>query len=241
MAQQAFSEMRYESYRNYKLKTIRGDVSVDVYARNISSSIPTLILCECKYWEKSVPQAVIHGFRSVCSDAGAHFGIIISKNGFQSGAESSRSATNVHLMNFEEFQKNFFREWQTGASIMWAKMRDQLLPIYNNHGNMLRSETDIAERNGQERIDIFKKYSVFFGTQGAYFTGFGLGTDPFSVEIYDPRGDPYQINRIAVHSRRQYLEIARQAVVEATRRFNLPVIYFDDEGREIPIGRPDTE
>ena len=81
MVQQAFAEMGYESSRNYKLKTVRGTVDIDVHAIKSSTPIPTVVLCECKHWDKSVPQSVVHGFRTVCSDAGAHFGLIISKRG----------------------------------------------------------------------------------------------------------------------------------------------------------------
>ena len=122
MVQQAFAEMGYESSRNHKLKTVRGTVDIDVHAIKSSTPIPTVVLCECKHWDKPVPQNVIHGFRTVCSDAGAHFGLIISKKGFQPGAEETRTATNVHLMNFEEFQSTFFSEWRAGAMMMLANL-----------------------------------------------------------------------------------------------------------------------
>jgi restriction endonuclease Mrr len=104
MVQQAFAEMGYESNRAHKIQTVRGTVEIDVHAIKTSTPIPTIVLCECKYWDKPVPQHVVHTFRSVCSDAGAHFGLIISRRGFQSGAEISRTATNIHLMDFVEFQ-----------------------------------------------------------------------------------------------------------------------------------------
>jgi hypothetical protein len=108
MVCQVFTEMGYVSNRAYSLQTIRGAVEIDVHAIKTTTPIPTLVLCECKYWDKAVPQHIVHAFRSVCSDAGAHFGLIISRRDFQSGAENSRIATNVHLMDFVEFQGTFF-------------------------------------------------------------------------------------------------------------------------------------
>jgi hypothetical protein len=35
-------------------------------------------LCECKYWRSAVPQAVIHGFRTVVGDIGANKGYAIA-------------------------------------------------------------------------------------------------------------------------------------------------------------------
>ena len=108
MVAQAFSEMGYESYRNYPLDTARGKVDVDVFAVNNTSSIPTQIICECKHWNKPIPQNVVHGFRSVCSDSGVHVGIIISKCGFQSGAQTSTASTNIHLYDFHTFPPQVF-------------------------------------------------------------------------------------------------------------------------------------
>src|SRR5215813_8551028 len=104
MVFQAFQEMGYETRRNREIATARGRVRIDVYAVKRSNPIPTIVLCECKYWNKAVDQNVIYSFRSVCADAGAHYGVVISKKGFQSGAVESREHTNIHLLTFKEFQ-----------------------------------------------------------------------------------------------------------------------------------------
>lgn len=65
--------------------TVRGTVEIDVYARD-SCHRPVLIyLCECKHWKTAVPQTIIHAFRTVVTDCGAHCGLIISSAGFQKG------------------------------------------------------------------------------------------------------------------------------------------------------------
>jgi hypothetical protein len=229
MVKQAFSEMGYESSLNYKLKTVRGTVDIDVHAIKSSTPIPTLVLCECKYWDKSVPQNVVHGFRTVCSDAGAHFGLIISKKGFQSGAKNSRSRTNIHLMNFVEFQKTFFEEWKTGAFMMMAMMRDQLLPIYRAFSGMKQNGLDLINKEMIKGVDAGAKYSIFFGFDGRY-SKFFIEDGSFPETINDPRGDPREITKIIVRSHREYIEIAREAAIEATQRFNLPTIYISDNG-----------
>ncbi len=230
MVQQAFGEMGYESNRAYQLQTVRGKVEIDVHAIKTSTPIPTLVLCECKHWNKPVSQNVVHGFRTVCSDAGAHFGLIISKRGFQSGAESSRIATNVHLMNFAEFQDTFFYEWKSGAFMMLAKMRDQLLPILRASHRMEENGLDLIDIREIEGVDVFHKYSMFHGYDGRYSKFFIEGAS-FPSTINDPRGDPCKITKITIQSHREYLEIAREAVIDCTKHFNLPRIHFSDEGR----------
>lgn len=232
MVKQAFVEMGYKSNRAHKLKTVRGTVEIDVHAIKASTPIPTIVLCECKHWDKLIPQNVVHGFRTICSDAGAHFGLIISKIGFQSGAEESRIATNVHLMNFDEFQSTFFEEWRAGATSMLARMRDQLLPILRASSGYQENGLDLIDNETIKGIDTFNKYSVFFGYDGAYYQFF-IQPASLPATFNDPRGDPREITEVTVHSLREYLEIAREAVVEGTKRFNLPAIYFSDTGQMI--------
>ena len=74
---------------------------------------PTSVyLCECKYWGKPIPQEVIHSFRTVLVDFGAHRGFIISRAGFQTGARDAVRNTNLDLLTFEELQSLFFDRWR---------------------------------------------------------------------------------------------------------------------------------
>lgn len=229
MVQQAFSEMGYESSRGHLLDTVRGKVAIDVFARKTTTPIPTVVLCECKHWNKPVSQNVIHGFRTVCADAGAHFGLIISKVGFQAGAESSRFSTNVHLMNFAQFQETFFQEWKSGACTMLVKMHDQLLPILRASSRMQDNGLDTIPIDVIDGVDAFHKYSILLGYDGRYSEYF-IMNGGFPAKIPDPRGDPRIIETITINSHREYLEVARAATLEATRRFNLRETYFSTKG-----------
>ena len=170
MIELAFTEMGYESKRAYKLETVRGSVEIDVYAVKRSTPIPTTVLCECKHWDTPVPQNV----RSVCADSGAHFGLIISKKGFQRGAETTRLATNVHLMDFSDFQTTFFEEWRRGVFMILVRMRDHLLPILRAAAGHAKYGTDLIDTKKLEGIDPFNKYSIFsasmVGIQTSSFT-----------------------------------------------------------------------
>jgi hypothetical protein len=229
MVQQAFCEMGYESKKSHSLDTVRGKVEIDVFARKTTTPIPTIVLCECKYWNKPVSQHVIHGFRTVCADVGAHFGLIISKVGFQAGAETSRSSTNVHLMNFKEFQETFFEEWRSGACTMLVKMHDQLLPILRASMRIQENGLDTIPSHSIDGVDAFRKYAILLGYEGRYSEYFIMPGE-FPATISDPRGDPRVIQSVTVKSHREYLEVAREATLEATRRFNLPETYFSTKG-----------
>jgi hypothetical protein len=234
LIQQAFEEMGYESNRNYPLVTVRGTARIDVHAVRTSSPIPAIVLCECKYWDKPVDQNAILSFRTICQDAGAHYGLIISRRGFQVGAEASRSYTNVHLMNFAEFQDTFFDEWKHGALTMLTRMRDQLLPIQRAIEGNQKYGLDLVDELAIQGIDYFNKFAILMGWDHKYSDYF-IEDKGFPAAIIDPRGDPLQIARVTVNSHREYLEIARQAVVENIARFNLPPIYFTPEGKLVPL------
>jgi hypothetical protein len=213
---QAFCEMGYESHRNYKIETPRGDVEIDVYAVKKAAPIPTVILCECKYWNKPVDQSVIHGFRSICSDVGAHFGIIISKEGFQSGANRTREATNIHLYDFPEFQAAFFDEWKIGIFMKLAQMTDALMPLVPGNPFFADDEELQTKLNS---IAVFTKYSVFFGEYS--YTKYFVEQGQFPITVIDPRGNPYSSKEITVHSYRQYYEILQRACNDAREFFGI--------------------
>ena len=92
------------------INAVRGTVEVDVYAEKIGA-LKTKILCECKYWNSSVPQTIVHAFRTVIADSGANQGIIICKTGFQKGAYEAAKDANIALFSWQEFQDAFKMEY----------------------------------------------------------------------------------------------------------------------------------
>lgn len=110
-AAQILSECGFESCTERKIQLARGTVSVDVLARDPSASPPATYICECKHWQRTVSKTVIHGFRTVVVDAGAHRGFVISSGGFQSGAYEAAEHSNIDLVNWQEFQQLFVERW----------------------------------------------------------------------------------------------------------------------------------
>ena len=94
-----------------KIQSARGTVELDVYADETIRGRRYAIACECKYWKSRIPQAVVHGFRTVVQEIGANIGYIISMEGFQSGAMSASDLTNLKLVTWQEFQDIFEESW----------------------------------------------------------------------------------------------------------------------------------
>lgn len=72
-----FNYSGYEAITPYNIQTVRGEVEVDVFVKT-KNELNEIILCECKFWNTSIPQEKVHAFRTVVQDSGASLGIIIS-------------------------------------------------------------------------------------------------------------------------------------------------------------------
>jgi restriction system protein len=93
------------------IPTVRGQVSIDVWAHDAAATPAQTYLFECKKWRARVPQTVVHAFRTVVGDSGANWGAIISAAGFQKGARAAAEYSNVRLLSWAEFQALFAERW----------------------------------------------------------------------------------------------------------------------------------
>lgn len=109
---QLFEEMGYTTHTPYVVELSgRGKKEVDVYVEDERASTTHRIIIECKWWESSVPQEVVHSFYTVMQGCGANTGFIVSKVGFQRGAVEAIASTNINLVTFEELQHVYGEEW----------------------------------------------------------------------------------------------------------------------------------
>lgn len=94
-----------------EINTVRGSVEIDVFAVDYSIHPASIYLCECKYWRKKIDQGEVFKFRTIVSDYGANWGLIISSKGFQSGSYEAIKNSNIKLLDWNEFQNLFFERW----------------------------------------------------------------------------------------------------------------------------------
>ncbi len=98
---------------NKSVSLVRGSVNVDVWAEDKSRNPKIVTIIECKYWAKPIPKTVVHALKTVLDDSGANIGIIVSKQGFQSGAIEAATFTPIMLLNWQEFSAMYIDEWLT--------------------------------------------------------------------------------------------------------------------------------
>lgn len=140
-----FKELGYDACTNKPISLANNaNAVVDVFAVKGDSPLAQKILFECKYWNSDVPRAIVQSFKMDVQEAGANFGIIVSKQGFQSGAYQGISLTTVKLYTFEELQKVFAQEWAEQNLRPLVELRSSVIRLAR-HFEFATPERDFYE------------------------------------------------------------------------------------------------
>lgn len=144
------------------LETVRGTVNVDVYAEDSAARPAAVYLCECKHWRSAVPKTVVHAFRTVVSDQGANWGLIISSEGFQRGAYEAAASSNVRLLNWESFQELFIERWID--HYMLPRIREEADPLVEYtepiNSRIFRKADALPPESQKRFVELRREYSV---------------------------------------------------------------------------------
>ncbi|MFL6605658.1 MAG: restriction endonuclease [Steroidobacteraceae bacterium] len=131
---QMFLELGCDVGVGQHVDLVRGKKEIDVLVKDPETTPTSQYLCECKFWSKPIPQEVVHSFRTIVSDYGAHRGFVISRAGFQSGAREAVQKTNVDLVTFEELQGIFVGRWRVSMGKRFMPYADRLFPYWDFPG-----------------------------------------------------------------------------------------------------------
>jgi hypothetical protein len=205
-----------------EITTTRGFVNVDVFVRDVTKSPNLIYVCECKHWEAPIPKSVVHSFRTVISDYGAHVGYLITKKGYQSGAYEAATHSNIMLLTWDEFQEIFLDAWYVG---MWKKahsasagLSQYIMPPFGGSLNKLLDENQEAQ---SLYWAMFTKFCAYGDVMSSHYLNEKM---PLPKIIIDPRRD--SDGKIKVTTYREYFEILLSSVDYATEAFEYFVKKF---------------
>jgi hypothetical protein len=103
---EAFRRLGCNAQVDYRAKGVRSKHDIDVYATFIRSGILCSWVIECKLWKTRVTKEKVLALKSTIDDLGADRGIIVSEEGFQTGAQHAARGTNITLVtSLDEFAK----------------------------------------------------------------------------------------------------------------------------------------
>lgn len=199
MTGQLFAEIGCQVEVSKKLELVRGTKEIDVYVRDEGATPAAIYLCECKHWRRAVPQEVVHSFRAVLGDAGAHRGFIISNAGFQHGAFEAARNTNIDLVTFTGFQDTFTDRWRVAMGERFMPYADRLFPYWDYPGRMPRFQWRPDHVKRQEQLVEAYQPLINLGPL-ARMKGF-VRKFPISLPAVDERGAIH--GEIQINSYRQ--------------------------------------
>jgi hypothetical protein len=228
---QILSECGCRVERGKHLRLPRGEVDVDIYARDLTREPNLVIVCECKHWKTKVPQSTVHSFRTVMNEVGAHVGFIISSRGFQRGAIESVRNTNIELVTWEQFQERFYERWfdamQSKLDAVAAKVFDYSDYFHRRTSNVLHA---IPERV-DELQGMWKQFSAY---GEAHFASFMKQRISFPHSIIDPRPGAVSGARLEAPDARTYFDVmmaSAQPAIDAYEAFIAKYEKADTEKR----------
>jgi Restriction endonuclease len=178
MVGQLFEELGCKVAIGKTVPNVRGAKEIDVYVRDVSITPNAIYLCECKYWARSVPQEIVHSFRTVMADTGAHRGYIISRAGFQSGAFEAAANTNIDLVTFAKLQEIFSDRWRIAMGERFTPYTDIFFPYWDPVGGRMPTfkwTREHVERQ-QKLIDAYRPMLMLrpFSDKRRYETWFPI-------------------------------------------------------------------
>lgn len=148
-------ECGFQASVEHELQTVRGSVVVDVYAEDSGQTPPATYVFECKNWKRRVPKSVVHSLRTVVSDTGVNWGVLVTSRGFQVGAREAAERANVRLLTWEGFEALFEQRWIERHLLPTLKREDDALVEYTEPINsriMRKAEALSDERQGRFRV-----------------------------------------------------------------------------------------
>jgi len=122
-----FREMGYVAQTPFSVQFAgRGSKEVDVHIVDPRTSVPHVLIAECKHWSTPVPQDTVHSMLAIMQGCGANTGLIISSAGFQSGAGEAAAHSNIRLLTWEDLQQTYGHEWFLRQKERIAPLQDRL-------------------------------------------------------------------------------------------------------------------
>lgn len=214
---QLFFEMGCTVEIGKTIELVRGKKEIDVFVRDPLQTPQSTYLIECKFWNSAVPQEVVHSFRTIVADSGAHHGFIVSKAGFQSGSYEAARMTNIDLCTFEELQKVFFDRWKKSIALKYMPAADRIFPFWDPTGRRPPSHWGDKERARLRLLNSAYEPFLMLGPS-LEMQGYSLYCLPLRLPIVDDNF--LQVGEREISTYRQFYDFLDKNSEEAFRRYD---------------------
>jgi len=214
-----FKECGFETEVSKVVELVRGKKEIDVFAKDNDSEYQPTILIECKFWNKPIPQEVIHSFRTVVSDYGANIGFIVSKVGFQAGSYEAVEKTNIKLVDLKELEKVYYRKWLKAMPKKYLGLADKLFPYWDPSGGKMPTKGDKFSWENSQLVYQAYKPICSIGPWDLEESNYHQRKFPMTIPIIDD--DLKQIGTEQINTYRQYFDIVERDKDKALSHFQI--------------------
>jgi hypothetical protein len=87
-----------------RVRGVRATHDIDVWVQFRMFGLDHKWAVECKYWKRPISKEKVVALREIVDDIGADKGIMVAESGFQPGAVSATTKTNIWLTTLEELR-----------------------------------------------------------------------------------------------------------------------------------------
>jgi len=196
-----------------KISGVRGDHDIDVYVTFEKFGIECIWVVECKNWNSNIPKEKVHALRDIVNDIGADRGVLISKQGFQSGAIKSARNSNITLTSLEDL-KEYLKEEIEQKEIdflekLVLKLKYKILNLYSTKTTGANSFISSLPEgiDGSKTLELGGKLSIL--EMG--FTHIKIGQHKLPMR-FDEEGNKI----ITTDSIPEFLALVKRQIVEVT-------------------------
>lgn len=114
-----------------KVRGVRAEHSIDVWVTFKRHGIECKWAIECKLWNNKIPKEKVLALKAIVDDVGADRGLIISEQGFQSGAYDAARNSNITLISsLEDFKRTAKTELQSFSLIPTSNQLTSFAKLY---------------------------------------------------------------------------------------------------------------
>lgn len=129
-ARDLFIELGMTAANDVTIKGVRTTHAIDVLVDFEHAGISLRWLVECKFWRTRVSKLHVLGLRTIVDDTGADRGILLSEEGFQSGALEGATNTNITLSTLGALRADAKRHLLNDRLSNFAKRLEKLRSRY---------------------------------------------------------------------------------------------------------------
>ena len=204
-----FRELRCSAKVEASVRGVRATHDIDVWVVFERFGLKQKWAVECKFWDKPIPKEKVLALRSIVEDVGADKGILVAESGFQPGAFSAATSTNILLTTLADLRILAEDDLQ---EIILQSLEKKAISLRERHYNLYEwyeLGPGSAAASPRPGVDS-EKYIGMSALLGALDEGFKrVKMDQFPAPIgIDFEVDSYKMAR----SRNEFVELVGETI-----------------------------